>query len=109
MRGAGTVNQGGRLFQNIVFFFSLVMSYTQLPLLPNCTLRQCNWALALWFSLPTNGLSSARGAIHHMHYLKSGASIKIRTVKRRWMALVSAKHHPQMPKLNLEILMGSLD
>lgn len=72
-------------------------------------LRQCSWALAMWFSLPTNGLSSARGAIHHMHYLKSGASIKIRTVKRRWMALVSAKHHPQMPKLNLEILMGSLD
>lgn len=72
-------------------------------------LRQCTWALALWFSLPTNGLSSARGAIHHMHYLKSGASIKIRTVKRRWMALVAAKHHPQMPKLNLEILMGSSD
>lgn len=44
-----------------------------------------------------------------MHYLKSGASIKIRTVKRRWMALVFTKHHPQIPKLNLEILLGRLD
>lgn len=30
------------------------------------------------FSFLANGLSAARGAIHHMHYLKSGASIKIR-------------------------------
>lgn len=44
-----------------------------------------------------------------MHYLKSAASIKIRSVKRRWMALVVAKHHPQTPKLNLEILTGTLD
>lgn len=101
------VNWGGRLFQNIVFFFGNAVYRAATT--SELHLRQCNWALALWFSLPTNGLSSARGAIHHMHYLKSGASIKIRTVKRRWMALVSAKHHPQMPKLNLEILMGSLD
>lgn len=71
--------------------------------------RRHKRALALCFSPPANGLSSTGGAIHHMHYLKSGASIKIRTVKRRWMALVSSKHHPQIPKLNLEILLGRLD
>lgn len=94
----------GHLFQNIFFFLFNVVSRAA-----TTSELQCNWALALCFSLPANGLSSARGAIHHMHYLKSGASIKIRTVKKRWMALVSARHHLQMPKLNLEILLGSLD
>lgn len=61
--------------------------------------RQHNRALALCSPPPANGLSSTGGAIHHMHYLKSGASIKIRTVKRRWMALVSTEHHPQIPKI----------
>lgn len=107
MRGTGTVNWGGRLLQNIVFLLSNVVYRAATA--SELHLRQCNWALALWFSLLANGLSSARGAIHHMHYLKSGASIKIRTVKRRWMAPVPAEHHPQMPKLNLEILMGSSD
>lgn len=100
------VNLGGCVFPNIVFFSNDVYRAATGSELH---LRQYNWALAWCFSLPANGLSSARGAIHHMHYLKSGASIKIRTVKRRWMALVAAKHHPQMPKLNVEILMGSLD
>lgn len=75
-------------------FFSFSNAVYRAATTPELHLRQCNWAFALWFSFSTNGLSSARGAIHHMHYLKSGASIKIGTVKRRWMALVAAKHHP---------------
>lgn len=93
---------------NHIFIFLLKAVHTAVTASESHS-RRHNWALALCFSPPANGLSSTRGAIHHMHYLKSGASIKIRTVKRRWMALVCTRHHPQIPKLNLEILQGRLD
>lgn len=93
---------------NHIFIFLLKLVHTAVTA-SELHSRRHNWALALCFSPPANGLSSTRGAIHHMHYLKSGASIKIRTVKRRWMALVCTRHHPQIPKLNLEILQGRLD
>lgn len=93
---------------NHIFIFLLKVVHTAVTA-SELHSRRHNWALALCFSPPANGLSSTRGAIHHMHYLKSGASIKIRTVKRRWMALVCTRHHPQIPKLNLEILQGRLD
>lgn len=88
-----------------IFIFLLNVVYTAVTA-SELHSRRHNRALALCFSPPANGPSSTGGAIHHMHYLKSVASIKIRTIQRRWMALVSTKHHPQIPKLNLEILLG---